>query len=141
MAAALTFHNDGTAFRLPHKRAIREWVCAAIAAEGFEAGDVAYIFCSREKHLEINRQYLGHDYPTDVITFDYSEGGVVGGDIFIDPETVAGNAARFGSTKEDEMRRVLIHGVLHLCGQHDKTPEQQKAMRAKENLYLSLWNE
>jgi rRNA maturation RNase YbeY len=100
---------------------------------------VNFVFCGRERHLGMNRQYLGHDWPTDVITFDYSEGGVVGGDIFIDPATVAENAAGLCVAPEVEMRRVMIHGVLHLCGLDDGTARQRRAMRAKEDLYLSRY--
>jgi rRNA maturation RNase YbeY len=141
MAAKVTFHNDGSPYRLPDKRAIRAWVLAAIAAEGFRAGEVAFVFCSRPRHLEINRTYLGHDYPTDVITFDYTDGDVVSGDIFIDPLTIKENAALYNTTPLHEMHRVLIHGILHLCRHDDKTPAQQKTMRQLENKYLSLWNE
>lgn len=137
---SITFHNDGTSCRLPHKRAVRAWVAACIRAEGFEPGETAFVFCSRERHLEINRTYLGHDYPTDVITFDYTGDGVVSGDIFIDPQTIAENASRFSATREEEMRRVLIHGILHLCGHGDKTAAQQKAMRALEDKYMGLFS-
>jgi rRNA maturation RNase YbeY len=133
---SIKYYNEETSYRLPHKRAVREWVRETIAAEGLEAGEIAFIFCSRERHLEINRTYLGHDYPTDVITFDYTDGRVAGGDIFIDPQTIAENAVRFGATREEEMRRVLIHGILHLCGHGDKTPAEQTAMRALEDKYL-----
>ncbi len=134
---SIKFYNDATSYRLSHKRAVREWVLATIDAEGFEAGDIAFIFCSRERHLEINRKYLGHDYFTDVITFDYTCDGVVSGDIFIDPLTIKENAARYATTYIHEMHRVLIHGILHLCGHGDKTSAQQKAMRALEDKYLT----
>lgn len=135
---AIKFYNDGSAFRLPRKRDTARWIADSIRSEGFEPGDISYIFCSQEKHLAMNIEYLGHDYQTDVITFDYSdpEAGIVSGDIFIDPVTVACNAKQFGATREEEMRRVLVHGVLHLCGYKDATPAQQKKMRAKEDLYL-----
>lgn len=138
---AITFHNDGSPFRLPHKRRVAAWAADCIAREGWHPGDIAYVFCSPEKHLEINRTYLGHDYATDVITFDYTdpEARTVSGDIFIDPATVADNAELFGSTREREMLRVLIHGVLHLCGYGDKTPEEQQQMRAKEDECLALF--
>ena len=136
---AIKFFNDGTPYRLPQKRATAAWVAECIRAEGYTPGDISYIFCSQEKHLEINRTYLGHDYQTDVITFDYSDlaAGMVSGDIFIDPATVAENAALYGVTREQEMRRVLIHGVLHLCGYGDKTKAEQKTMRAKEDECLA----
>lgn len=139
---AVKFYNDGTTYRLADKRRIAAWIKACIAHEKLQAGDITYIFCSREKHLEINRTYLGHDYATDVITFDYSDlpAGIVSGDIFIDPQTVAENAAQYGATAAQEMRRVLVHGVLHLCGYGDKTPSEQKTMRAKEDGCLALYD-
>lgn len=136
------FYADGSAYRLREKRKVAAWVGECIAAEGYVSGAVSYIFCSPERHLEINRQYLGHDYATDVITFDYSDlpAGVVSGDIFIDPATVRLNASSYGVTAREEMLRVLIHGVLHLCGYKDKTAAEQKLMRAKEDQCLSRWN-
>lgn len=140
---AITFHNDGSGFRLAQKRKVSAWATECIRREGLRAGDIAYVFCSPERHLEINRTYLGHDYHTDVITFDYSdfEAGTVSGDIFIDPQTVADNAEQYDATADQEMMRVLIHGVLHLCGYGDKTAEEQQAMRAKEDECLALWAE
>ena len=132
---AIEFFNDGSSYTLLQKRATAAWIEGCIRAEGYEPGDISYIFCSPEKHLEINRTYLGHDYQTDVITFDYSDlqEGFVSGDIFIDPVTVRDNARLYGATAIGEMRRVLVHGVLHLCGFADKTKAQQKIMRAKED--------
>lgn len=137
----VTFHNAECGFRLREKRRVAAWIERCIAIEGFAAGDISYIFCSTEYHLGINRRYLGHDYNTDVITFDYSdrESQTVSGDIFIDSATVASNARIYGSTAAGEMLRVIVHGVLHLCGYGDKTPEEAKNMRAKEDHYLALW--
>ena len=101
-------------------------------------GDVSFIFCDDIKILEINKQFLNHDYYTDVITFDYTEGDVIGGDIFISLETVESNAKEFLTTFDNELKRVMIHGILHLCGQNDKTPEEKQEMRYKENLALQL---
>ena len=98
--------------------------------------------CSAERLLEMNRQYLGHDYFTDVITFDYSDRRgtrTVAGDIFIDVETVADNARIYGATTLQEMRRVVVHGLLHLCGQRDKTPRTERQMHRKEDKYLRFW--
>ncbi len=136
---AIKFFNDGSSYRLAKKRAAAAWVAECIRAEGYEPGEISFIFCSQEKHLEINRTYLGHDYRTDVITFDYSDlpAGTVVGDIFVDPVTVGENARLYGATAIDEMRRVLIHGVLHLCGYGDKTRARQKTMRAKEDECLA----
>ncbi len=107
-------------------------------------GEVSYIFCSSENHIGINRQYLGHDYYTDVITFDYSDldgRGVVSGDIFIDPFTVEDNAHLLGTNPQEEQLRVIIHGVLHLCGYKDKSPEEAAQMRGKEDFYLARLKE
>lgn len=138
MAAAVKFHNDGSTYRLEGKRRIAAWIEDAIEKEGFVPGGINYIFCSREIHLNINRKYLGHDYHTDVITFDYTDGKTVSGDIFIDPATVKENAGDYGATFRQEMLRVIIHGVLHLCGHKDKTPAEEKKMRCKEDFYLDV---
>ncbi len=136
---AIKYYNEGTGFRLSAKGRTAEWMRRVVEAEGFGAGAINFIFCGREYHLEINRTYLGHDWPTDVITFDYTEGRVVAGDIFIDPQTVAENARALFVAPEAEMRRVMVHGVLHLCGMGDKTPAQSRKMRAKEDYYLARY--
>lgn len=102
-------------------------------------GDVNYILCSDAYLLDINRQYLNHDYYTDVISFDYCEDNVISGDIFISVDTVADNAKEYGVTFEKELARVMIHGVLHFVGYNDKSDEEVPVMRAKENQYLSLF--
>lgn len=102
-------------------------------------GDVNYILCSDAYLLDINRQYLNHDYYTDVISFDYCEENVISGDIFISVDTVADNAKEYGTTFENELERVMIHGVLHFVGYNDKSDDEVKVMRAKENQYLSLF--
>ena len=102
-------------------------------------GDVNYILCSDNYLLNINREYLNHDYFTDVISFDYCEDNVISGDIFISVDTVSDNAKEYGATFENELDRVMIHGVLHFVGYNDKTESDQKTMRAKENQYLSLF--
>lgn len=102
-------------------------------------GDVNYILCSDNYLLNINREYLNHDYFTDVISFDYCEDNVISGDIFISVDTVLDNAKEYGATFENELERVMIHGVLHFVGYNDKTESDQKTMRAKENQYLSLF--
>jgi len=130
------YYNDGTDFRLPDKGRVAEWLRRVAEAEGFALGAVNYIFCSPERHLEINRSFLGHDWATDVITFDYTENGKISGDIFIDPVTVEENARGLCVSPAVEMRRVIVHGVLHLCGHGDKTPREERAMRALEDLYL-----
>lgn len=136
---AIKYYNEGTDFRLPAKSRTAEWIRRAVEGEGFRTGSVNFIFCSPEYHLGMNRRYLGHDWPTDVITFDYSTGGIVSGDIFIDPVTVVGNARDLCVAPEVEMRRVMVHGVLHLCGLGDKTPRRRRRMRAKEDFYLAKY--
>ena len=115
------------------KRETNAWIKAVAAKYGKKVGEVAYIFCDDEKILEVNREYLQHDYYTDIITFDYCEGDVLNGDIFISLDTVASNAEEFGVSFDNELHRVLIHVILHLCGQDDQTPELRAEMIAKEN--------
>ena len=136
----IRYYNDSTPYRLREKRRLAKWVKAIAEAEGFVAGDINYIFCSSEVHRKMNIDFIGHDYFTDIITFDYSElrEGFVAGDIFIDIETVADNARLYGATARQEMMRVIVHGVLHLCGQKDKTPRAEKQMHKKEDKYLAL---
>lgn len=141
---AVRYYNDDCTYRLPQKRLTTQWLHDIAREEGYELGEVSYIFCSAARLLEMNRQFLGHDYFTDVITFDYSDrkgSGIVSGDIFIDVETVADNARCYGATTLREMRRVVAHGLLHLCGQKDKTPRTNAQMHRKEDLYLARWQE
>ena len=135
------YYNDSTTYRLREKRKVAAWLKMVAEQEGYTLGDVTYIFCSSEVHRKMNIDYIGHDYFTDIITFDYSEPeeGVVSGDIFIDVETVADNARIYGVTAREEMLRVVVHGVLHLCGQKDKEPEDEKEMHRKEDKYLAMY--
>lgn len=119
------------------ERKISRWIRAVAADYGFAVGNIHYIFCNDERELEVNRQFLGHDYYTDIITFDYSTADTLNGDIFISLDTVRSNAAEVGVSFEDELHRILIHGVLHLTGQGDKTPETKAEMTAKENRALA----
>lgn len=139
---AVKYYTDDCSYRLPEKRRTAAWLREVAEAEGYRLGDVNYIFCSAARLLEMNKEFLGHDYFTDIITFDYSDrkgSRVVSGDIFIDVETVADNARIYGATKLQEMRRVVVHGVLHLCGQKDKTPRANAQMHRKEDKYLNFW--
>lgn len=120
------------------KRETNAWIKSVAAKYGKKVGEVAYIFCNDLKILEVNKEYLNHDYFTDIITFDYCEGDVLNGDIFISLDTVASNAEEFGVTFDNELHRVLIHGILHLCGQDDQTPELRAEMIAKENDALAM---
>ena len=138
------YYNDQTTYRLREKRKVAAWLKEVAREEGYALGDVTYIFCSSEVHRKMNIDFIGHDYFTDIITFDYSDlkgEGVVSGDIFIDVDTVADNARIYGATKRDEMLRVVVHGVLHLCGQKDKTPRAEKQMHRKEDKYIALYKE
>jgi rRNA maturation RNase YbeY len=125
---------------MPHikKRETTEWIKRVAATYGKRVGEIAYVFCSDEKILEVNRQYLRHDYYTDIITFDYSEGDRLSGDLFISLDTIRTNAGQFGTAYDEELRRVIIHGVLHLCGINDKGPGEREVMEAAENKALQL---
>ena len=141
---AIHFYNQDTDYLPKGRVRINRWIRESIHNEGFRVGEISYIFCSSENHIGINRQFLGHDYYTDVITFDYSDlkgEGVVSGDIFIDVDTVKDNARIYGATPRREMLRVVVHGLLHLCGQKDKTPRAEKQMHRKEDKYLALYKQ
>lgn len=122
------------------KRKMNAWIKSVANKYKKNVGEIAYIFCSDKKILEVNKQYLQHDYYTDIITFDYCEKDVLNGDIFISIETVSSNAERFRVSFEEELRRILIHGILHLCGQDDKTPALRAEMTKKENEALEMWD-
>lgn len=123
-----------------NERQITRWIKSVAADYGFAIGNINYIFCSDERELEVNRQFLGHDYYTDVITFDYSTAATLNGDIFISLDTVRSNAEMVGTSFDEELRRIIIHGVLHLTGQGDKTPETKAEMTEKENRALAQFS-
>lgn len=133
---AITYHLQDCDFRFDRKTAARDWIKRVAAAEGFKTGDIAIVFCSDRAILEINRTYLEHDYFTDIITFDYSEPGKLSGDLMISVDTVRENASGLGIMFEKELARVIIHGILHLAGYGDKTPEQERIIRETEDKYL-----
>ncbi len=114
------------------------WVRRVAASYGKRVGEVAYVFCNDEKILEVNRQYLQHDYYTDIITFDYCEGDVLSGDLFISLDTVRSNAELFHKPYDEELHRVIIHGILHLVGINDKGPGEREIMEDAENKALAL---
>ena len=121
------------------QRATTEWIKAVAQSHGKRVGDIAYIFCSDEKILEVNRQYLQHDYYTDIITFDYCEGNRLSADLFISLDTVRTNADQFaGGDYDRELHRVIIHGVLHLCGINDKGPGEREIMEEAEEKALAM---
>lgn len=120
------------------KRDTSAWIKAVAASYGRKVGDIGYMFVDDEKILEVNREYLGHDYYTDIITFDYDEGDTINGDLVISLDTVRTNAEKFGKTYEEELHRVIIHGILHLCGINDKGPGEREIMEAAENKALEI---
>ena len=113
------------------------WGKSVAASHGKTIGEIAYIFCSDPYILEVNKQYLQHDYFTDIITFDYSEGNKISGDLFISLDTVKSNSEQFGTDYYEELERVIIHGILHLCGFKDKEPAEEARMREEENKAIS----
>lgn len=135
----ISFFSEEIDFTLKDKAKVRTWIADTIKSEGFKRiGELSFIFCSDEYLLEINEQYLNHDTYTDIVTFDSSEDeAVIAGDIFISVERIRENASKFGVSERDEMHRVIIHGVLHLCGFMDKEKEEKDLMTAKENEYLA----
>ena len=120
------------------KRDTSAWIKAVAASYGRKVGDISYMFVDDEKILEVNREYLGHDYYTDIITFDYDEDDVINGDLVISLDTVRTNAEKFGKTYDEELHRVIIHGILHLCGINDKGPGEREIMEAAENKALAM---
>ena len=136
----LTYTTDSIEMPALDERKVTRWIKAVAADYGFAVGNINYIFCSDERELEVNRQFLGHDYYTDIITFDYSTPSVLNGDIFISLDTVRSNAEQLGIDFDTELLRILIHGVLHLTGQGDKTPETKAQMTAKEEKALAKWS-
>lgn len=135
----ITFSTDQIEMPALDERRVRRWIGAVAADYGFAVGRINYIFCNDERELEVNRQFLNHDYYTDIITFDYSTAATLNGDIFISLDTVRSNAEQLGIAFADELLRILIHGVLHLTGQGDKTPETRAQMTDKENRALAKW--
>ena len=122
------------------RKAVRAWITAVAATyDGRRVGNVNYIFCNDERMIQVNYEFLGHDYYTDIITFDYSEPGVVSGDMYISLDTVLSNSSKFKTSYEQELLRVIIHGVLHLCGINDKGRGERAVMEAAEERALDLW--
>ena len=134
----ISFYAEDIELPAIKKEAVSNWIRRVAETYGKKTGDISYIFCSDEKILEVNRQYLQHDYYTDIITFDYCEGNRLSGDLFISLDTVRTNAEQFGSDYETELHRVIIHGILHLCGINDKGPGEREIMEAAENKALAM---
>ena len=123
------------------RRDTSAWVKAVAASYGKKVGEIAYIFVDDEEILRVNREYLQHDYYTDIITFDYTEGDTISGDLFISLDTVRTNAEQFDKPYEEELHRVIIHGILHLCGINDKGPGEREIMEAAEDKALAMLGE
>ena len=133
----IVFNNE-IDFILPNQQEISDWISNTIHVENFKEGEVNYIFCSDNYLLKMNIKYLNHNTLTDIISFDYTIGKLISGDIFISIERVKENSKTFEVTFFEELHRVMIHGILHYCGYQDKTPQQKVEMRSKEDFYLSM---
>ena len=134
----ITYQTDGTRMPDIKKRPTTAWIRAVAATYGKKVCDVNYIFCNDERILEVNREYLQHDYYTDIITFDYTEGNTISGDLFISLDTVKTNSEQFATEYDEELHRTIIHGILHLCGINDKGPGEREIMEAAENKALAM---
>ncbi len=132
--------NYENEFELQNEDQIATWISAVILSENKKEGDINYIFCDDEYLLNLNEQYLDHDTLTDIISFDYSVGNELHGDIFISTERVRENAQDFNVAFEEELKRVLVHGVLHYCGYKDKSVEDEQLMRSKEDEKIKLFH-
>ena len=135
---AINFSNDNIVFGLKQKTKLKLWIASVVKKEKYEIGNLNYSFTSDESLLKINIEYLNHNNYTDIITFNYNEGKKIAGDVFISIDRVKENAEKFNVKFEDELYRVMIHGVLHLCGYKDKTKADSELMRKKENSALRL---
>ena len=134
----ISFQTIHVAMPAIDQRQVREWVRRVADTYGYRVGEIAYVFVDDEEILRVNRQFLSHDYYTDIITFDDTEGRLIQGDLFISLDTVRSNAEGLGISYEEELYRVIIHGILHLCGINDKGPGEREVMEAAENRALSI---
>ena len=134
----ITYNSENVKMPNIRRRDTTAWIRRVAATYGKRVGEVGYLFCDDEKILEVNREFLDHDYYTDIITFDYDEGDTINGDIVISLDTVRSNAQQLGKDYDEELHRVIIHGILHLCGQNDKGPGEREQMEAAENRALEL---
>jgi rRNA maturation RNase YbeY len=134
----ISYQSENIKMPKLRRREVSAWIRAVAAEYGKSIGDIAYIFCDDEKILEVNREYLNHDYYTDIITFDYTEENRISGDLFISLDTVRSNAEEQGCEYMEELFRVIIHGILHLCGIDDKGPGEREIMEAAENKALEM---
>jgi len=134
----ITYNAEGVKFPHIKRRETTNWIRRVAATYNKKVGDVGYMFVNDDKILEVNREYLGHDYYTDIITFDYCEGKTISGDLVISLDTVFSNADKYGRPYDEELHRVIIHGILHLCGLNDKGPGERELMEAAEDQALAL---
>ena len=134
----ITYNADGITMPKLKRRLLNRWIKAVAESYGRKVGEIGYMFVDDAKILAVNNNYLGHDYYTDIITFDYDEGDTINGDLVISLDTVRTNAVQFGKDYDEELHRVIIHGVLHLCGINDKGPGKREIMEANENKALAL---
>jgi len=137
----ITYCNDGVKMPKIKKREVTAWIRVVAASYGLKVGEIGYKFVSDEEILKYNNEYLGHDYYTDIITFDYDEPGIISGDVIISTDTVRSNAELFNKDYAEELYRVIIHGILHLCGINDKEPGEREIMENAENKALSIFYE
>lgn len=137
---AITYDKEHSKIKMPKikKRNVSAWIKKVAELHGKKVGDLSYLFCSDDHILEVNKEYLQHDYYTDIITFDYTEGDVISGDMVISVDTIATNAEKFNTSFESEFFRVVIHGVLHLCGINDKGPGEREIMEKHEDEALEV---
>jgi probable rRNA maturation factor len=136
----VSFNNQSISFKLKDKTKLKQWIKTITEKEKHRLGSINYIFCTDDELLEINIRHLNHNTLTDIITFDYTEGKTINSDIFISVDRVAENAQKFKVSFEEELHRVMIHGILHLCGYKDKTKADAELMRKKENWALKLFS-
>ncbi len=134
----ITYNADGVKMPAIKKRETTAWIKKVVASYGRKTGEIGYMFVNDEKILQVNREFLGHDYYTDIITFDYDEGDIVNGDIVISLDTVRSNAEMLGKDYNEELHRVIIHGILHLCGINDKGEGERERMEQEEDKALML---
>ena len=137
----ITFNIEDADPKLKNKRLLKSWIAKVADSFGLKTGDLAYVFCSDDRILDVNKEFLQHDYYTDIITFDYCEGDTISGDMYISVDTVRTNSELYSTSFINEMHRVIIHGVLHLCGLKDKAPDDEKKMREAEAKALAMWDE
>lgn len=135
---SVKYFNEDVPFPKLKKRIISNWIKETIIYEGKKIGDISFIFCSDSYLLDVNNKYLNHDFFTDIITFDYVENNVINGDIFISIDRVTENAIKFSKTLENELCRIMIHGILHLLGYKDKNRSDKKLMIEKEDYFLKV---